>query len=86
MKSFDKWIDQEIAEKHLFGIREEVVAQKAWKAALEWIMSDCCPEAWCVHDLEFDIAEELGYAKEYLDSYDRMHGINKYAKKHNNNC
>ena len=75
MKAFDKWIDLEIKEMRLFGVREEVVAKSAWKAAVEWISNDCCPEAWCVHDIEFDVAEELGFAKEYLIAYDKRHGI-----------
>ena len=73
MKGFNKWNQKENKYNHECYSGE---LAKGWKAALEWIMQDCCPEAWCVHDIEFDIAEELGYAKKYLKDYDIKHGIN----------
>ena len=60
MRAFEKhWLVaiNKIIKQHCIPNKGQYKA--GWKAALKWIRNDCCPEAWDVDDIEFDITEEL---------------------------
>jgi len=56
MKKFDKCFPD---SKGNSGSQLNIAKKQGWKAALEWIYLQCCPEAWDVGDIEDDIEEEL---------------------------
>ena len=62
MKEYDKWWDNEGQSYLNYEVcsgLEIGCSERAWRAALEWINLQVCPEAWDVGDVEFDIKEEL---------------------------
>uniref|UniRef100_A0A6H1ZYE6 Uncharacterized protein n=1 Tax=viral metagenome TaxID=1070528 RepID=A0A6H1ZYE6_9ZZZZ len=63
MKDFEKWYKEEYPDNPPGKNQRNFVFHRAacegWKAALDWISLQICPEAWDVGDVEFDIEQEL---------------------------
>jgi len=59
-KEFEKWINYNWDTlSNISPYPYSNLLSEGWKAALEWIYLQCCPEAWDVGDIEDDIEEEL---------------------------
>jgi len=68
MKAFEEWFNKIVCDpseqcdptdKAVGCDVCERFREQGWRAALEWVRLQCCPEAWDVGDIEFDIEQEL---------------------------